>query len=331
LVTGKKDEEDMGSALFDADGDKDLDLLVAGGSTEFDKGSPLYTPRLYLNDGKGNFTLSKNAISPTINTSASCVVPFDYDNDGDMDVFIGGRVSLEYPMPPRSYLLQNNNGVFTDVTNSVSEKLEFPGMVTSAVWIDFNNDKQMDLVISGEWMPIRFFKNEKGKFTEVTNSIGLINNEGMWRILVAADIDNDGDVDLIAGNFGSNNKYAVDSLHPMKLFSVDIDNNGSIDPVICYYILTKNGQRKLLPGISLSQLAEQVPSIKKKFLYNADYSKAEISGIIDNVKSEKNLELNCFELRSCWFENIGNGKFKKHVLPLEAQFAPVNAIVAGKF
>jgi enediyne biosynthesis protein E4 len=116
---------------------------------------------------------------------------------------------------------------------------------------------------------------------------------GMWRSLVTADIDNDGDVDLIAGNLGLNNKYGVDSLHPLKLFSKNIDNNGSPDPVICCYILAKNGQRKLLPGASLSQLAEQVPSIKKKFLYNVDYSKAEIFGIIDNVKPGKTPELNC--------------------------------------
>jgi enediyne biosynthesis protein E4 len=328
LVTGKKYEEDMGSAFFDADGDKDVDLLVAGGSTEVDTGSPFYKPRLYLNDGKGNFAININAIPAAVNTSASCVSPCDYDNDGDVDVFIGGRVSLDYPEIPNSYLLQNNNGVFTDVTTSVKESLSKAGMITAAVWTDFNNDKQTDLVLAGEWMPLRFYKNEKGKFTEVTDNTGLNNNNGMWRSLIAADIDNDGDEDLIAGNTGVNNNYKTDATHPIKLFVKDIDANGSVDPLLCYYLPTKSKERKLLPAYSLLQIAEQVPSIKKKFLLNEDYSKAGLSQIIDEASS---VSFICDEMNSCWFENTGKGKFVKHMLPIEAQFAPINAIICNDF
>ncbi len=328
LVTGKKYEEDMGSVLFDADGDKDLDLLVTGGSIEVDKGSPYYKPRLYLNDGKGNFAISINAIPAAVNTSASCVSACDYDSDGDMDLFIGGRVSLDYPEIPNSYLLQNNNGVFTDITASVNENLSKAGMITAAVWTDFNNDKQIDLVLAGDWMALKFFANEKGTLVDVTSKTTLNNNEGMWRSLIAADIDNDGDEDLVAGNMGMNNKYNVDALHPAKLFAKDIDANGSIDPILCYYFKTKNKQRELLPAYSLLQIAEQVPSIKKKFLLNEDYSKASLTQIIDEKKS---INFTCTEMNSCWFENTGGGKFVKHILPIQAQFAPVNAIICYDF
>jgi enediyne biosynthesis protein E4 len=327
LVTGKKYEEDMGSVFFDADGDKDIDLLVTGGSIEVDKGSPYYKPRLYLNDGKGNFINNINAIPAAVNTSASCVAACDYDNDGDMDVFIGGRVSLEFPEIPNSYLLQNNAGVFTDVTASVNESLSKAGMITAAVWVDFDNDKQTDLVLAGEWMPLRFYKNEKEKFIEVATNTGL-NNNGMWRSLIVADIDNDGDEDLIAGNMGMNNKYGVDDLHPVKLFAKDIDANGSTDPIFCYYLQTKSKERKLLPAYSLLQIAEQVPSIKKKFLLNEDYSKASLSQILEE---ESSINFTCSEMNSCWFENMGKVKFVKHILPLQAQFAPVNAILCQDF
>jgi enediyne biosynthesis protein E4 len=328
LTSGKKFEEDMGCTFFDADGDKDVDLLVASGSNEVDKGSAYYKPRLYINDGKGNFAINISAMPESVNTSASCVVTSDYDNDGDIDVFIGGRVSLDYPEIPKSFLLQNTNGVFSDVTASVSESLSNAGMVTGAVFTDFNSDKQTDLVLAGEWMPLRFYKNEKGKFTEVTSSTGLNNNNGMWRSLIAADIDNDGDEDLVAGNMGMNNKFGVDEIHPLKLFAKDIDANGSTDPLLCYYFPSKTKERKLLPTNSLLQFAEQVPSIKKKFLLHEDYAKANLPQIIDE---ESFANFTCNEMSSCWFENVGGGKFVKYILPVQAQFAPVNAILCEDF
>ncbi|HEV8285907.1 MAG TPA: VCBS repeat-containing protein [Chitinophagaceae bacterium] len=331
LVTTKKYEEDMGNCFFDADGDGDLDLMIASGSTEFEEGSPYYEPRLYVNDGHGNFSLDKKAISSSVNTSAFCIAPCDYDGDGDIDVFIGGRVSLQFPFIPKSYLLQNNNGVFTDVSSSSGVDLSKLGMVTSAVWTDFDNDHLVDLVIAGEWMPVRFFKNEKGKFREVTSTTGLVNNDGMWRSLQAIDIDKDGDIDLIAGNLGMNNKYKVDSTHPPKLVSKDIDANGSQDPVLFYYLPDKNGQRKLFPDISLGQFVQQVPSIKKRFYYNKDYAQSSLLEVIKNDQPNDVIELTSSELRSCWFENKGNGKFEKHVLAVQAQFAPINAIACDDF
>jgi len=144
--------------------------------------------------------------------------------------FIGGRVSKKYPLSPKSFLLQNNNGIFTDVTPKVCPALQTPGMITAAVWTDFDNDGQTDLIIAGEWMPVQFFKNDHGHLSDVTASTGLTANNGMWRSLLATDIDNDGDIDLVAGNLGLNCEYRPGAIQPMQLFATDLDGNGSIDP-----------------------------------------------------------------------------------------------------
>ncbi|MEO7044874.1 MAG: VCBS repeat-containing protein [Ferruginibacter sp.] len=327
FTTGSKFEEDEGSVLFDADGDGDLDLLITYGDMRFSDTSQYYQPRLYLNDGKGNFTLSPNAIPAGVRTIAGCVAVADYDGDGDMDVFIGGRVSKKYPTSPNSYLLQNNKGIFTDVTTKVCPALSKAGMITAAQWADFDNDKHPDLVIAGEYMPIRFFKNNVTKLTEVTEATGLQNMDGLWRSLIATDVDGDGDIDFIAGNLGLNCNYHTSEKYPMKLYAGDIDNNGKIDPVMFYYIKDEDGKRQLFPSINKDQLAAQAPAIKKKFLLNKDYAKATEDAIFAD---SKNLQvLTCNETRSCWLENMGNGKFVMHALPVEAQFAPVNAIVCA--
>ena len=324
---GSKFEEDQSSALFDADGDGDLDLLIAYGDTRFSDTSMFYQPHLYTNDGKGNFTLNVNAIPTGVKTIAGCVSFADYDGDSDMDVFIGGRVSKQYPLSPNSYLLQNNKGVFTDVTNKVCSALSKAGMVTAAQWADIDNDKHPDLIITGEYMPIRFFKNNGAAFTEITASTGLQNMDGLWRSLIATDIDGDGDTDFIAGNLGLNCIYHASAQYPMKLYADDIDKNGSIDPVLFYYIKDKDEKRKLYPSINKYQLAAQVPLINKQFLLNKDYATATADKIFSNNKNP--VVLTCNETRSCWIENKSNGKFEMHALPMEAQFAPVNTIVCA--
>ena len=307
FTIGSKFEEDEGSVLFDADGDGDLDLLITYGDMRFSDTSMYYQPRLYLNDGKGNFALSANAIPSNVRTIASCTVVADYDGDGDLDVFIGGRVSKEYPLSPNSYLLQNNKGIFTDVTSKVCDALSKAGMISSAQWADFDNDKYPDLVIAGEYMPLRFFKNDGKEFKEVTGQTGLQNNEGLWRSLVAADVDGDGDIDFVAGNLGLNCVYHTTPENPMKLYAKDLDHNGSIDPVMFYYIKDRDGKRKMYPSINLDQLAGQVPPIKKKFLFHKDFAKATAEDIF---QSDKDLKiLTCNETRTCWFENMGHGKY----------------------
>jgi hypothetical protein len=328
LTDSIKFEEDMACILFDADKDGDSDLLVTGGDMQYEENSIYYKPRLYLNDGKGNFTLQPNAIPDAVRTIAGCVSAGDYDGDGYPDLFIGGRVSKKYPLPPRSFLLKNNKGIFTDVTAEVCPALQKPGMVTAAVWTDFDNDHEPDLIIAGEWMPVQFFKNDHGKLIEITASTGLTQMNGMWHSLIATDIDNDGDIDLVAGNLGLNCEYHSSPTEPMKLYAADIDGNGSIDPIFCYYTKGADGKMHSYPAISRGRLSDQVPSIKKQFLLNEDYAHATYNDIFKRKATADVLQLHCDETRTCYFENAGNGKFIKHVLPIEAQFSPVNAIIS---
>jgi enediyne biosynthesis protein E4 len=330
LVKGLKIEEDLGAFFFDADGDGDLDLFVNSGSDEFPVGSPFYSPRLYKNDGKGNFTLDANAFPKSISTSAQAVAAADYDGDGDIDLFIGGRITpTQYPISPFSYILQNNGkGNFTDVTEDVCAALHEPGMIASAVWADFNGDKKPDLIVAGEWTKIRFFKNNGKQLEEVTEATGLQNMSGQWRSLAVADLDGDGDLDIVAGNLGLNNRYKASPKEPIKLFAKDLDGNGSVDPLIAYYIPDETGERHLYPAINRQEFAGQVPSIKKKYEQHAAYSKEKMEDILQGQK-EGMMELTCEETRTCWLENKGNGKFEMHALPLEAQVSPVNSIICA--
>jgi enediyne biosynthesis protein E4 len=327
LTDSSKFEEDADCLLFDADNDGDLDLLLTCGDIQQPDTAIYYQPKLYVNDGRGKFNVRGDAIPNNVRTIGGTVSAGDYDNDGDLDLFIGGRVAKEYPLPARSYILQNNHGVFLDVTEKICASLAKPGMVTSSAWVDFDNDKQLDLIIAGEWMPVRFFKNNQGKLTEVTTNTGLTEMNGMWRSLAVADIDNDGDQDIIAGNLGLNCTYEVTKDQPMQLFAKDLDANGSVDPIFFYYIKDKTGKKNLYPAISRAQFSDQVPAIKKQFLFAKNYSNASFDNIFPANKREGLMHLSCDETRSCYFENLGGGKFKKHILPIQVQFAPVNSII----
>lgn len=331
LIEGVKLEEDLDCILFDADNDGDDDLFVTSGDIRYEETAVQNKPRLYLNDGKGNFTFQQDAVPDHVRVIAGAVSAGDYDADNDLDLFIGGRVSRNYPLSPPGFLLQNNGGIFSDVTEKICPALKQPGMVTAAVWTDFDNDKRPDLVIAGEWMPMRFFANKQTGFGEVTGSAGLTEMNGMWRSLLATDIDNDGDTDLVAGNLGLNCNYRVSGTEPMEVFTSDIDGNGTMDPIFFYYIKDRAGNRQSFPGIGRGKFAEQVPSIKKQFLRSADYATAGFGEIFKGKTKEELMRLYCDETRSCYFENLGNGKFKKHPLPAEAQFAPVNAILCEDF
>jgi hypothetical protein len=325
LSQEKFTSEDADCTLFDADGDGDQDLFISGGDTRFNDTSHYYIPRLYTNDGEGNFSLDTTAIPSSVKAIGGAVLTADFDEDGDLDIFLGSRVAKQYPQIPTSYLLQNNGGKFADATQKLTPQLSKAGMVTAAVWTDIDNDKKEELIIAGEWMPLRFFKNNKGQLKEITETTGLRKNSGMWRSLIAADVDKDGDMDLVAGNLGQNCKYHITAEEPMKLFAKDIDGNGSIDPVSFYYIRNRENKKELYPAVNRDMLAEQVPGFKKKFLKHKDFASAGFDDIFSN--REGLTEYSCEETSSCYFENKGDGKFVKHLLPAEAQFAPVNAII----
>lgn len=338
LVQNLKPEEDLGAIFFDADGDKDLDLLITGGSTEF--GVPKYNqPRLYLNDGHGRFMLSPDAL-PVITDITKAIAVTDYDEDGDMDVFIGGRLSPgEYPQSPGSYILQNDHGKFMDVTATVCPALAVgrstrgssvggqpgPGMITDAVFTDIDGDKKPDLVVCGEWMGIRFFRNKGKGFEEMTGVPGM---HGLWRCIQAVDLDKDGDVDLVVGNMGLNNKYGATAARPMMLYAKDMDNNGTMELVPAYYIKDRSGEYQLYPALDRNQLAQETPVVKKKYLLHKDYSTVTMAQLKDDFGGDGWMELKCETAASVWLENLGGGRFKIHELPLEAQFAPLNSIVA---
>lgn len=328
LVSGLKPQEDLGAVFFDADGDGDADLLVTGGSMEF--GTEIYNqPRLYSNDGNGKFQWATDAL-PEITTITKAVSVADYDADGDPDVFIGGRLwPQQYPQPPRSYLLRNEGGRFTDVTKEVCPSLEAPGLIDAALFTDFNKDGKPDLVVAGEWTDIRFFRNEVGRLVDVTEQTGLTGMHAWWRSLEHADIDGDGDMDYIAGNMGLNNRYHPAKDRPVMLYVKDMDNNGSEDLVPAYYIRNKNGQYDLSPALDRNQLADQVPVVKKKYLLHKNYSTVTMKDLQQQFGAGGWTVLKCEAFTSVWIENLGRGKFKAHELPLEAQWAPVNSIVAS--
>ncbi|MEQ9403098.1 MAG: VCBS repeat-containing protein [Cyclobacteriaceae bacterium] len=317
--------EDAAAMLFDADGDGDLDLYIASGGNQFSGDSVYlndylwYRDRIYFNDGKGNFSERKEAI-PAVYASSSCIVTFDYDNDGDLDLFIGGRVApQQYPLPGRTSILENNQGVFEDVTTKLSEDLASVGMITSAVSLDYDGDEFEDLAIVGEFMPITFYKNINGeRFENVTSELGLDGKKGWWNSIKAVDIDNDGDSDLFAGNLGLNNVYDAGTDQPLRMYAKDCDRNGSIDPILSYYI---NGEESI--GYSKNTLSSQMASIRQAFPRHLTYAQKEFSYFYELFKLDDAYKLEANHFSSIMLLNE-KGSFSEKPLPPYAQFSPIN-------
>ncbi|HTJ49344.1 MAG TPA: VCBS repeat-containing protein [Cyclobacteriaceae bacterium] len=327
---GAKSYEDIGVTFFDADSDGDADLYLVSGGNEYMMGDPYYQDRLFVNDGNGVFTQALDAL-PSEETSGSCAVAGDYDKDGDLDLFVGGRLAAKnYPLFPKSFLLRNDTKdgkvKFTDVTVQVNEDLSLTGMVTDAIWSDINNDTWPDLMIVGEWMPVRVFINNKGNLTEGTSSYGLAKSHGWWSTISQVDVDGDGDIDFLLGNAGTNLQLHASPENPLQCYMQDIDSDGAIDPILCYYI-----QGKSYPLPTRDELLEQVAPLKKKFIKYADYADATIQDIISQEQLTKSYIYSAETLQSCWLENNGDGKFNLKPLPDLAQVSMINGFVADDF
>ncbi|NBB18016.1 RNA-binding protein [Runella sp. CRIBMP] len=317
--------DETAATFFDADGDKDLDLYVVTGGNEFLTGEAVLADKLYLNDGKGNFALSRGL--PNVFENGSCVTAADYDRDGDVDLFVGTRmISGQYGLDPRSYLLQNDGkGNFKDVTKEIMPNNGL-GMVTDASFEDLNKDGYPELIVVGDWMPIVILQNQKGKFPlALTQPIKYSN--GWWNALEPADVDGDGDIDFIIGNLGRNSKLQCSEKEPAELYINDFDRNGSVEQIITCY----NPDGKSYPMVLKPDLQKVLPVIKKRFIRHEDYGGKSIEDVFTKEQMEGVQKKVVYQANSSLLINNGKGEFTLQALPLAAQFSPIFGIVVTDY
>ena len=311
--------EDVDAIFVDVDGDESLDLIVVSGGQEFGLTDNRLLPRLYLN--RNGILTKANGRLPEIYVNASCVTAADIDNDGDYDLFIGGRVVPgEYGIAPDSYIFRNDGrGSFVDVTADVLGKSSKLGMVSDALWADVNNDKLADLVVVGEWMPITILEqNASGRFDDKTQSYGLKNTSGWWNTIEGKDFDNDGNIDFVAGNLGLNSRLRASVEEPVSILIGDIDDNNSLDQILAYY---NHGDR--YPFISRDQLVKQLPAMRRRFLKYSNFSDVRVEDIVNPTIEKKFIRREAELFASVFLKNGGDGKFTIKALPAEAQLFPI--------
>ncbi len=316
--------EDCGAVLEDFDGDHDLDLVVVSGGNDLPMNDPGYMTRYYVNDGKGNF--SRKANFPIIRTNAGAVLAFDFDHDNDKDLFIAGRCSPgRYPTAPKSFVLLNDHGNFRDVTREVFPDFENLGMITDLQQGDLDGDGQPELIIAGDWMPIQIYDFDGKTFINHTSDWGLDKTNGWWKSLVLSDVDQDGDLDLLCGNVGSNDRFQASIEYPITLVTNDFDGNGSLDPIMCFYY-----QDKLYPFAGRDEIIGQLPMLKKKYTRYTAYTTASITDIFSASDLEKSSYLYAYTLKTTLYKNE-NKKLKAVDLPYQTQLSPVYGIVVEDF
>jgi len=318
-----KASTDAAAVFFDANNDGKPDLYVcAGGYHNYMPNDPALQDRLYINDGSGNFTESINAL-PKMTGSKSCVKAADINGDGYPDLFVGGRVVPgRYPETPESYVLvSDGKGHFTDETSKLNPSLKKIGMVTDAAWADMNGDNKPDLVVVGEWMPITVFENNNGKLTDASDKYFDKKYAGWWNCLTVSDVNHDGHPDLIAGNMGLNTQCKATDREPAEMYYKDFDDNGSIDPILCFYI-----QHKSYPYVSRDEMLDQISMMRGRFPDYNSYADVTIDKIFtpEEMKGVGHLSANC--LSTMCFVSNNKGKLRPLLLPLQTQYAPVFAI-----
>ena len=312
--------EDTGCTFFDVDNDKDLDLYVCSGGSD----AVVLGDRLYINDGKGAFTKSKGLIADEKPFASSCVRAADYDNDGDQDLFVGARlIPNKYGAITGGFILNNEGGKgFKGVTADIAPDLKTLGMICDAQWSDIDNDKDMDLIVVGEWIPLSIFRNEKGKFVKNT----LPKSNGWWNCIEMADVNNDGLMDFVVGNHGLNSRFKASETTPLTLYVNDFDDNGMAESIICGF----NGGQSY-PMVLRQDIVSQMPILKKKYLYFKNYKEQKINDIFVAEKVQKALKYDVYNLKSSILINKGNGQFEVKDLPIEAQLSPVFAMAVEDF
>jgi hypothetical protein len=315
--------EDIALEFFDANGDDYPDLVVLSGGNEFTSGAPLY-PRLYINN-KGAFKKDASQFNVAIN--GSDVKSVDIDNDGDLDIcLLSSTLPHEFGHTPQQYIFENDGyGQFTDITSGFAPELSYLGNCTSQFWIDLNGDSFLDLIVGGDWMPISVFYND-GKQLKLQYDNGLENTNGLWNVVKASDFDQDGDIDIVAGNWGANSRLRANASEPLRLYSVDADDNGQAETIITYFY-----QAEETTLASKDELVKQLPGINKNFLSYADFAKADINSLFSEEILQKAYKKEVYLLKSSYFENQGDNTFKRYDLPFEAQISSVNDIAVSDF
>ncbi len=334
---GKKNWDDAGILLFDADNDGDLDLYVATGGYANTVNSVTYQDRFYVNDGKGNYTSDSLAL-PVNYTSKSCVRAIDYDNDGDLDLFVAGRVEpSNYPKAVSCFIYRNDtkNGQvhFTDVTKTIAPDLQKIGLTCDALWTDFDNDGWQDLVLCGEYMPITFLHNEKGVLKNITPSTGIEAQKGWWTSIVAGDFDNDGDIDYVVGNLGLNTFFRASEKYPVSIYAKDFDNNGSYDAIPTIYLPAsqEDTTRGEYPVHTRDDLVKQMIGFRSKFQNYKTYAAATFDKMFTAEEMKDAIKLQANYFSNSLLRNDGHGKFSLLPLPVEAQFTCLNGMLAEDF
>ncbi|MEP6998892.1 MAG: VCBS repeat-containing protein [bacterium] len=319
--------EDVDAAFFDANGDGRPDLFVVSGGNEFwDQAEPL-RPRLYINDGHGQFRRDVSAL-PAIFENGACVVAGDFNGDGHVDLFVGGRVvSRHYGITPRSYLLENDGkGHFTDVTEVKAPGLAHVGMVTSAAWVESAVNGRLDLIVAGEWMPIKAFRQESGRLVDRTTEAGFANTNGWWNTITAVSLSGNGRSDLLLGNLGLNAYLRAEKNEPARLYVGDFAHSGALEQVLTFY---KNGVSYPIAG--RDELLRLIPSLRSKFTSYKDFGASRIEDIFPAADLTKATVLEAKTFANSLALSTGKGGFDVRPLPVEAQFAPIYAALSGDF
>ncbi|MCC5908599.1 MAG: VCBS repeat-containing protein [Balneolaceae bacterium] len=315
--------EDLGAVFFDANGNGHMDLYVTSGGYMFSPAEDALLDRLYINRGDGRFFRDRNAL-PWMFTSSSVVVPGDFNGNGQMDLFVGGRLTpLNYPNSARSYILENNNGRFRDVTEDVAPDLVKPGLITDALWIDFDGDGHLDLVTTGKWLPVQFYRNEGGRLTEVTKSVIEEPQRGWWYSLQKGDFTNNGFIDIIAGNLGLNDTFTTSEEKKFGIFAGELYEHMTTDLI---YSVEEDGTH--YPFFGRAKFDRAMRSMDEKFPTFSHFSKASFSDIFDSEKLEESIHYQVDTFSSMILQNQGGGSFSGRDLPEMAQISPVKGMIA---